>query len=71
MKDVDCIFLCKTWLRPNQLHVVTSNMNKMYYRCGMKSGINGGVILEWSPIVGLGSFTKIYQVYHSYPDHCQ
>jgi hypothetical protein len=29
MKDVDCMFLCETWLRSNELHTITTDMNKI------------------------------------------
>ena len=58
MKDVDCMFLCETWLRPNELHTITSDMNKMNYWCDMKSSIDPEVVLEEHPYGGVGMICK-------------
>ena len=54
MKQNDCLFLCETWLKPNELSVITKELNDLGYWCNMKSSIDPEQILTGRPYGGVG-----------------
>ena len=58
MKDIDCMLLCETRLRPNELHTIPNDMNRMSYWCDMKSSIDPEVMLEGRPYSCVGMICK-------------
>ena len=59
MNQNDCMFVCETWLRPNELSSVTSDMNKLNYWCNLKSSIDPETVLEGRPFGGVGLICTI------------
>ena len=58
MKDNDCVFLCETWIKPNELGSISKELNSMNFWCNMKSSINPEEVLVGRPYGGVGFVCK-------------
>ena len=58
MDDVNCMFLCETWLKPCDLGTIKNDLINRGYWCMMKSSVDPEVVLEGRPYGGLGFICK-------------
>ena len=58
IKDNDCVFLCETWLKPNELNGVSKQLNSHGFWCNMKSSIDPEELLVGRPYGGVGFICK-------------
>ena len=58
MRNISCMFLCETWLRPCDLSVISNELRNENYWCMMKSSVDPEVTSEGRPYGGVGFICK-------------
>jgi hypothetical protein len=52
------MFICETWIKPNELNGISKNLNNIGYWCNLKSSIDPDEVLLGRPYGGVGFICK-------------